>query len=157
MTTASLVDVLTAHFDAQWQMFEDAIRAIPVEGWRAGGHDFFVPARLVFHAIQAVEFHLQHDYDPTKFDWTAEGVNWSESPGDEFPDRAAMLAYLDRVRDRVRVWLEETGEEGLLDPHPPYFDSKVSHAIYVLRHSQYHLGNLDTLLHNNGWQSPEWQ
>jgi len=157
MSEQPLTDAMVAQYAGMWTMWREAIAACSDEMWRAGETQFSVPARLAFHVIQAADFYA--DADPNAYDWMAHGFDWEEAPAEALPAKEAVSAFLDITEKKVRDWLMAMGDVGLAVKIKalPWLSCGLAVAAYVLRHSQYHLGQLDTLLHRKGLPSPEWQ
>ncbi len=156
MVETTIAGSLQREFGRAWRMLRDAITYCPDEEWRAGTHPFLIPARLAFHIIQAVDFHL--DASPSAYDWGRFGFDWEEAEAVELPSKTAVLGYLDDVRTKAESWVQLHADTGLIGPDLPHghFLSALEHASYVLRHTMYHLGHLDAELHRRGCCSPEW-
>ncbi len=75
------------------------------------------------------------------------------------PAKESLLAYLDKTQTKTETWFRNLGDEGLIGPDKmPQFSPNplVGRAIYVLRHLQYHLGQIDAEMNRRGLQSAEW-
>lgn len=156
MAETTIAASLQRELDRAWRMLRDAITYCPDEEWRAGTHPFLIPARLAFHIVQAVDFHLEDN--PSAYDWGRFGFDWEEAEAIELPSKTAVLGYLEDVRAKAGAWVQRRGDVGLTGPDVPhaFFASALEHASYVLRHTMYHLGHLDAELHRRGCCSPQW-
>ena len=76
---------LMEHFTRVWETYRAAINDIPEEHWRAGEVDYLIPARLVYHALEAAEFYARGT--PKGFDWGGNqrrfGVDWEGGKEDD--------------------------------------------------------------------------
>ncbi|MBC7235036.1 MAG: DinB family protein [Chloroflexi bacterium] len=153
----SITEAVIRQFERQWKMMQEAIENCPDEEWYKGCTHFMVPARLAFHAIQAADFHLS--VAPARYDWGRFGFDWEECEPTALPSRVDTLAFLDEVRAKIASKLDELEDRDLAGPDTPtgYFPTMADHLVYVLRHTQYHLGQLDAELHRRGLPSPQWQ
>jgi uncharacterized damage-inducible protein DinB len=150
-----LAEALTRQFDRHWEMLIDGVTKVPDDEWCQGPTHFMVPARLAFHAVQAVDYHL--DDNRATFDWNAFGVDWEESEPEALPDKAALLAYLERVQAKARRWINQLDDQGLLEePGAFHFLCPLEQALYLLRHTQYHHGQIDAEMHRRGCPSATW-
>ncbi len=154
-TRPSLVRVLEAQYERLWAMLQQAVERCPDKFWVHSEHPFFVPARLAFHIVQAMDYHFAPD--PEAFDWHRYVDSWETAPPEKLPDRAALMAYLDQVERRVCNRLESLGDEGLVEPDSsPFFANALEHAVYTLRHSQHHLGQLNAELKKRNLPVAAW-
>jgi uncharacterized damage-inducible protein DinB len=131
-----------------------AIESCPEPLWRAGEGEYLVIARLAFHVLQAIDYHL--DAQPEQFDWNAYGIDWEGSAPDTLWDQARTLAYLDEVQGKAHAYV--AGEAGLLneDVSPRFFLSRLDHLCYVLRHTAQHTGEINALLRQAGAPVGSW-
>lgn len=131
-----------------------AIEGCPEPLWRAGEGEYLVIARLAFHVLQAIDYHL--DAHPDQFDWNAHGIDWEGSAADALWDQARTLAYLDEIQAKAHAYVD--GEAGLLgeDVNPRFFLSRLDHLCYVLRHTAQHTGEMNALLRQVGAPVGSW-
>ena len=124
-----------------------AIENCPDELWSAGEGAYLVIARLAFHALQAVDYHL--DAHPERFDWEGSDIEalW---------DWTRTLAYLDEMHDKARACVAD--EAGLLgeDVSPRFHLSRLDHLCYALPHMVQHTGEINALLRQAGAPVGGW-
>jgi uncharacterized damage-inducible protein DinB len=121
-----------------------AIQNCPDELWRAGEGSYLVVARLAFHILEAIDYHL--DVAPDEYEWGKYGLDWEGSDAADLWDRAETLTYLDAMQAKALAFVEEPA--GLLsnDAAPRWFLSRLDHLCYVLRHMAQHTGEINALL-----------
>jgi hypothetical protein len=121
-----------------------AIEHCPEELWRAGEGSYLVIARLAFHALEAIDYHL--DPAPAQYQWGKYGLDWEGSDADDLWDQARTLVYLDEMLDKALAFVEHA--DGLLseDAAPQWFLSRLDHLCYALRHVAQHTGEINALL-----------
>ena len=85
--------------------------------------------------------------------------DWEEAESEALMAKKDFQDYLERIRLKTETWLQKLGDEGLTGPDqkPQFFSSPLARAIYVMRHLQYHLGQLDAEMHRRGLKSPQWR
>ena len=73
------------------------------------------------------------------------------------PSKALILDYLDEMEKRVGKWAlrQEFAESDAL--HPYCGETVLGRAMYVLRHSEAHLAELNLELRRRGYLGPEWR
>ena len=121
-----------------------AIENCPDELWRSGSGSYLVAARLAFHALEAVDYHL--DANPAQYQWGKYGLDWEGADADDLWDRARTLVYLDEMQAKALAFVEDAA--GLLgeDVSPQWFVSRLDHLCYALRHLAQHTGEINALL-----------
>ena len=70
-----------------------------------------------------------------------------------------ILKYLDEVEAQVQSWLDGLGDAGLLESEtrcPWTGDYVLCRALYLLRHVQHHLAQMNTELRRRGIDRPKW-
>jgi hypothetical protein len=135
------------------------VRRFPAEQWRGGEIDYLIPARLALHVIEAAEFYSGDS--PEEFRWGSRfGVNCERTPPEQLPDQEAMLRYLDEVQARVETWLRGLTDADLLLPgqaFPWTGRCVLDRAIYVLRHTHQHIGEMNAELRRRGCPRAQWR
>lgn len=151
-----LVDAVNRQGACVYKMLREAIAKCPEDQWRQGRHDFFIPARLAFHAVQSIDFHL--DARPKEFPWNRFGIDWEECPAEALLSQPALLDYLDEVQAKAEGRVEVMGVEGLLGPdYAGFFPTALEHVLYTLRHVQHHLGQINAELKTRGLSPAKWR
>ncbi len=155
---AALID----HFTRVWETYRAAIDDIPEEHWRSGEVDYLIPARLVYHVLEAAEFYARGT--PKGFDWGGNqrrfGVDWEGAKPEQLPIQEQTIAYLDEVQPKVESWLKEASDSELLSPDTEYpwtGESVLGRALYLLRHNQDHLGDLNAELRRRDLPRAKWR
>ena len=151
--------ILARQFDAAWDMLEQAIEHLSGRDWKSGVTSQAIPARLAYHIVETADFYTHPDLDA--FVWAGRfGVDWETEDPDQLPDAEAIQSYLTDVRAKVSSWITNLGEDALCAPDDVFFDEGMTHmdrALYVLRHTHQHLGELHALLHARGLPRPQWR
>ena len=131
-----------------------AIEGCPDDLWRGDAGPYLVVARLAFHALQAIDYHL--DPAPDQFDWEAQELDWEGSDVRAMWDRERTLRYLDEMRAKTMAFCAD--DAGLLAPdaQPRFFLSRLDHLCYALRHLVQHTGEINALLRQAGAPVGRW-
>ena len=152
---------LIEHFTRVWETYRAAINDIPEEHWRAGEVDYLIPARLAYHVIGAAEFYARGT--PKGIDRAEQrrfGVDWEAATPEQLPTQKQTLTYLDEVQSKVENWLKEASDSKLLSPETEYpwtGGSILGRALYLLRHNQAHLGELNAELRRRDLPRAKWR
>ncbi len=92
-------------------------------------------------------------------DWAERfGVDWETREAEKLPDREPMLDYLEEIRGNMRGKLRSMSDEAILSEHPfPWTGATVlERMVYTLRHSMFHLGQIQADLRRRGLKGAEW-
>ena len=127
-----------------FQTLRSAIENCPDALWKAGQGSYLVIARLAFHALEAIDYHL--DPAPDQYQWGKYGLDWEGSDAAALWDQPRTLAYLDEMQTKTLAFVEAPA--GLLseDATPQWFLSRLDHLCYALRHLAQHTGEINALL-----------
>jgi len=156
MAEQVLVGAMKRQFGCVHKMLREAIGKFSPEEWRQAGHDFFVPARLAFHVIQATDYHL--DADGKAYRWDRFGFDWEQAGASALPGQQEVLAYLDEVEAKVNRRLDELGDAGLVaSDYAGFFPTGLDHVVYTIRHVQHHTGQINAELKRRGLSSARWR
>lgn len=139
-----LNETMTKQTHQAFNTLRTAIENCPDGLWREGSGSYLVIARLAFHALEAIDYHL--DDHPDQYEWGKYGLDWEGSDAANLWDRTRTLAYLDEMLAKARAFVDAPA--GLLseDLTPRYFLSRLDHLCYVLRHLAQHTGEINALL-----------
>ncbi len=151
-------EALARQFERMWAMFRDTVEKCPDEEWLKGGDWQLVPARWAVHAIGGGDFYLGENPEayerPGRF-----GVEWLDGSLDSFPTRDEVRAASREVEATVVRFLRETPDDVLFGENafPWTGDSPYERMVYLLRHTQVHIGDLGCVLRHRGLVTGEWQ
>ena len=157
MAVVTIGQTLAEQYDRVWGTLRDALGKMSDQQWRESDCDWLTPVRQAYHIVETAEFYAGAKGQGYK--WGSLGGNWEESPSAELPSQAQMLAFLERVQATVRKWLVECGDAEYLLPEAGFAwtgGTRLSRALYSLRHAQHHLGQLNAELRRKGLARGEW-
>jgi hypothetical protein len=86
-----------------------------------------------------------------------EGFRWGHVTA---ANKKAMLAYTEEVEAKVKQWLLKRSDEEFFQPQTicEWTGATVlDRAIYALRHTQHHTGQINSELRRRGLPRGEWQ
>ncbi|MCU0520778.1 MAG: DinB family protein [Anaerolineae bacterium] len=157
MATLDIVDELLDQFGRTWQQLRDAIIKTPAGEWRRG-KDAMIPARLAYHVVRTADIYATHrgyeEHKPHRryrLDW--------EGPVEALPERDEVFTFVNECEAMVREWLITLGDEGLMEAETQYAwtgTRRLGRALYLLRHNQWHIAEINTLLRERGFEAGAW-
>jgi hypothetical protein len=151
--SGALVSIVREQWSRVLDMWEGLIRSIPDDEWARGELGYLTPAR---HAIHALD-----QYDPAE--WFGAEVRASpfDIPSEILWSKEKALAKLAETRailnERV-AGFDLTA--ALFEPetaHPWAGPTRLDKMLYVLRHSQHHLGAVEAELSRRGIRAATWE
>jgi uncharacterized damage-inducible protein DinB len=154
-----VASITTSQFEAAWGMLKQAVQSVPLEQWRTGDVEHLVPARIACHVLETADYYMSPD--PERFPWGGRfGVDWENGAREELPGQDDARDYLNEVRARVASWIAGLSDTGLLSPDAIFRSEGMSHldrALYLLRHTQHHTGEMCAELRRRGLPRPPWR
>ncbi len=155
---AEIADSFRRQFDRMWKMLSEAIRKCPETEWKkVAAHPFFVPSRLAYHVIEAVDFYAGSS--PEEFSGGQRlGVRWTTDEPERLPSKDAILDYVSDTRDKMAARLRSLADPDFFgaNPFPGRGENILELMAYTLRHSQHHLGQLNGELKRRGLEPARW-
>lgn len=144
-------------FQKVFYKFRETVRAFPVEEWRRGDSAYQRPAGLAAHFLSTIDYYTS-DLSADQFPWGKRlGVDWETDEDALLPSKDLILDYLEEMEERVVRWTnrQNLSAEDVL--HPYCGKTVLGRMMYVLRHSESHLAELNLELRRRGYLGPEWR
>jgi hypothetical protein len=152
------INSFTKQFLSLFSMLEDALEKTDEEIWKKKiDLDFFVPCRLIIHIIETMDYYF--DDKPKEFAWNKIG-EWETVDDELLPEREAVIEYYKRVKEKIKKWFDEIYGKDINRPEDVFqtdWVTELERAIYVLRHSHHHLGQLSLDLQRRGYDEIIWE
>ena len=132
-----------------WRVFIRLVNDFDDESWLYTGRDATTPARLSFHILKSTKYYLG-DLSEMKFiSGKSFEINGQTAVEDELPSRDDILQGIDEFSRKTETWLSGLDYMSANDVFPWAGKTKLALAIFLLRHSLYHLGELSCLLNES--------
>ncbi|MEJ2562516.1 MAG: hypothetical protein P8Z42_07485 [Anaerolineales bacterium] len=139
-------DEFVKQYEHSWRVFEKIVEAFDEETWLHTGRKSYTPARIAFHILKAVQYYIE-DKTITHF---ASGIQfedeWDETGEGQLPTQDDVLSCIRYLREKTAFWLIGMDFEGKNTKFEWAGKTKMGVAIFLLRHSLFHLGELSSLL-----------
>jgi hypothetical protein len=158
-STWKISESIIENLSLTWEMYSDAINSIPNEHWKTGEIDYLIPARLILHAIETLDF-----YSSTSPDNYARGhrfkIDRKKVSSRQLPSKAQLQTYLNEVEKKTVSWLKGLEDKAFLSPELefPWTGSTVmGRVLYSLEHCRQHFGELNAELRRRGLPRIKWK
>jgi hypothetical protein len=155
IVTLTLID----HFNRTWEELKQAVKKTPAIEWVKGKSDYLIPARLAYHILFVTDMYTTdmgyEEYKPHR----KYKLDWEATPADQLPTQEEIINLIDETAQTAVQWLNDLGEAGLLQEEKQYpwtGTCKLGRVIYTLRHNQWHIAEMNTLLRERGLESGDW-
>ena len=150
---------VSAQFARTWRVLREQLAALRPEDWRAADDRYLVPASLALHLVDTAHFYASPSRESHHLTKPIT-VDWEDAAPEELPSREDILAYAADVEAMVAAWLEGATDEELLGPNDPFpwtGKTPLQRALYLLRHNQHHLAEVNLILRSRGLLCADWE
>ena len=155
----TIVESVIEAFTLTWDMYKDAIENIPDEHWRTGDISYLVPARLIYHVLEASDFYSGSASEGFPWGYRFK-VDWESASPEQLPTKEQARAYLQEMQEKVGSWLGGMEDLELLSPETEFTwtgSTVLGRALYLLVHCRQHLGEINAELRRRGLPRIEWR
>ena len=150
---------LKEQFQRQWKTLNELVAGLPDDQWRTGEHVHLVPARLIYHILSGVEVYARSSSYEEYRSHQVFTLDWDSASAEDLPSRQNTIECLKDMEAIVSGWLDSLGDEGLLANNEGFEwtgTTKIGRAVYLLRHTQNHIGELNSELRRRGLPRGKW-
>ncbi len=132
-----------------WRAFERLVGDFDPEAWLCAGRKPITPACLAFHILQATKYY-QADASVVYFE---SGKPFDIDPKavstEVLPSQKELLACIHDFSAKTEKWLSDMDLGAENQAFPWAGKTQFGVALFLLRHSLYHLGELSALLNES--------
>ncbi|MGD0462364.1 MAG: DinB family protein [Tepidisphaeraceae bacterium] len=149
MATISIAEVLCGQFERAWQTFRDALSPLDNEQFSSADIEWLVPRNLAYHILETADFYSS-DCNPDGFAWG----HFIAKNKDQ------ILDYAQQVEAKVKQWLLKHRDPQFLERQSILTGTGATvldRSLYLLRHTQHHLGQINSELRRRGLPRGQWR
>jgi hypothetical protein len=136
-------------FEQFYRMFSDIVNGFSNEAWVSAGHKLTVPQKLSFHILQSTKYYMS---DTSKF----EGYDGHDGLCHDYNIESDFAIGKEEITLNIKMqfeiikkWIEDMDLTAKNEKFPWTGKDIESVAIFIARHSYFHLGELNCLLNEN--------
>ncbi len=155
----TIANEIAEQFRRQWKTVMHACEVVPEDQWKAGDIDYLVPVRQIYHIVFTTDMYINdmsyESYKPHR----RYTIDWEGGALDDLPTLDEIKVEIAAMESKLSGWIEAKGDEGLLaeeDGYPWVGKTKLSRLLYLLRHNQCHIGELNSELRRRELARAEW-
>lgn len=138
---------LLNQYSHAWKMFYRMVEDFDQASWTETGCSYIVPARISYHIIGGVNYYTENGRALTLPSGRAHDWNWEHGPIDGLPTRGDILSLIRSYKAIADDWIRAMDLEAANEKFPYTGKNRASVAMFLLRHMEYHVGELNLLLH----------
>ena len=153
------ISELLDHFERQFKTLDTVYDRANEGAWAYADQRLKGTWQWMAHLLETIEYYLGR-FDVDSFPWGHRfGVDWEDSQAQPVPSPEAMRAYQEDVRAFTAQVLGNKTDAELLTPesaHPWTGQTYLGKLLYVMRHTQQHIGDINRVLRLNGCDALDW-
>lgn len=154
-----MVAELSDQFERQFKTLDGVYERAGKDAWACRDDRVKGVWQWLLHTLETVEFYLS-EKPPDQFPWRHRfGLDWENGAAERVPGKDEMRAYQADVAQLVRQILGAKTDRDLLIPEAvaPYTGTLyMGKLLYLMRHTQQHIGDINRVLRLNGDEPLEW-
>jgi hypothetical protein len=132
-----------------WKMFHEMVADFDDGSWLSAGCSYIKPARIAYHILLGVKYYIQDQSDYV-FDSGRKAENdWETLPEALLPGRGDILAMMHAYKGKADDWLSRMDWAKEQAQFEWTGRTELSVALFLLRHMEYHIGELNLMLHQS--------
>ncbi|HEX8932008.1 MAG TPA: hypothetical protein VF810_02540 [Patescibacteria group bacterium] len=139
-------------------MFYKMVNDFDNESWTGTGCAHITPARISYHILGGVKYYIEDETiinfaSGKKTDW-----NWVHAPNEDLPTKEDIIELIHMYKNKTDIWISQIDLEATNTKFEWTGQNKLSVVLFLLRHMEYHIGELNLLLHmsNDGNADDNW-
>lgn len=154
------VKAIEEQFRRTFKMWKEELRNIPAKEWRRGEIDYLIPARHLCHLIVTADYYTGGK-SPEEYDWNCYfGGDWESMTMEQLPRKSDALRKLSEFEEVLMSRFEDLSDEDLWkeEKQSPWTGKNLAgKLLYLLRHSQHHVGEMHAELRRRGIKRASWR
>lgn len=140
-------ETILGQYNHAWKMFYLMVADFDKDSWTSTGCAYIIPARIAYHIIGGVNYYIENEsteHLPSgkKNDW-----NWENALVQDLPTQADIRELIHIYKSKTDTWIKNIDCEGYNAKFGWTGSDKLSVVLFLLRHMEYHIGELNLLLH----------
>jgi len=153
------VSEILNQFERQFKTLDTLYGRVNDEAWTYPDQRVKGTWQWMAHLLETIEFYTS-DKPAEQFPWGHRfGVDWENAQAEPVPDKEAMHAYQKDMGQFLRQVLGNKTDQDLAAPETIYpwtGQTCLGRLLYLMRHTQQHIGDINRGLRLNGCEAMEW-
>jgi hypothetical protein len=129
-----------------WRTFAGIVRDFDSDDWLHTGRGIILPVRLAFHILKSVTYYIEDTSTVLYAAGKPFDGNWETVKEEDFPSQNDILAGMDALQVKTEKWLSEMDFDAENKTFGWAGTTKFGVTLFLLRHTLYHIGELNALL-----------
>ncbi len=139
-------------------MFTCIVNDFDNESWTSTGCNYIIPARISYHIIGGVNYYIENEENMKLKSGKQNDWNWENGKIENQPTKEDILDFIRKYKEKTDKWINDINLEENSSKFEWTGKNKLSVVLFLLRHMEYHIGELNLLLHisKNGDADDNW-
>ncbi|HSQ38742.1 MAG TPA: hypothetical protein VLM78_01165, partial [Anaerolineales bacterium] len=129
-----------------WRTFAGIVRDFDGDAWLHTGRGIILPVRLTFHILKSTMYYIEDTSTVLLAAGKPLDGNWETIKEKDFPSQNDILAGIDALQAKTEQWLSDMDFDAENKTFGWAGATQFGVALFLLRHTLYHIGELNTLL-----------
>lgn len=149
---------LVNQYNHAWKMFYLIVSDLDKDSWLKTGCSYIIPARIAYHIIGGVNYYIDNEAKITLLSGKENTWNWENAPTEDLPTKDDIIDLIHVFKAKTDNWINNCAFEAENQKFGWTGINKISVVLFLLRHMEYHIGELNLLLHisKNGSANDNW-
>jgi hypothetical protein len=140
---------LIRQYDHFWKVLSRLVNEFDDRSWTATGRKATVPIRLSFHILHATQYYIQDTTIRTFASGKPFEIDFEKADVADLPSRDDVLQCIGELSSKTEEWLRGLDLSSSNQDFPWAGRTKLGVALFLLKHSTFHLGELSSLLNES--------
>ena len=134
---------LMIQFAQSMKILEEIVKNVDDDLWRNGGCGYQTPGRIAYHILLGVEYYIGYESSLKR----VTGDDWETIPKESLPPPKDILQLIDELNVQIKEWISALDLAGDNKQFPWAGKSNTGLFMFLLRHTMYHIGELNAILY----------
>ncbi|MFP4363177.1 MAG: hypothetical protein ACLFR1_04855 [Spirochaetia bacterium] len=139
-------DIFINQYKHFWRTFERIVTDFHEDAWGGTGYALTTPVRLGYHIIQSTKYYIDDQVPLVYKSGRSISVLSKDLQQADFPTQDDVLFMIQSLSAKTEKWLQSIDFSAPNAKYPWTGGSMLSVVLFLLRHSQHHLGEMNALL-----------
>ncbi len=149
---------LVRQYDHAWKMFHKMVADFDDASWLTAGCGYIRPARIAYHVIGGVNYYIDERSAVGLVSGKSNDWNWEHGRPEDLPTKEDILDLIHVYKKKTDDWINSVDQEAPNTNFGWTGPRMISVVLFLLRHMEYHIGELNLLLHlsSGGKANDNW-
>ena len=129
-----------------WRTFAGIVKDFDQNAWIHTGRGIILPVRLAFHILKSTTYYIEDTTTVLLAAGKPFDGNWEILEEGDLPSQDDILAGIEALQAKTEQWLFDMDFDAENKTFGWTGTTKFSVALFLLRHTLYHIGELNALL-----------